>query len=77
MWSWIMIGVGSFLVLSLLIALALGRILGTIGREISALYEMDDWAMLPPTRAARDTKEDHPEEVEAESSPVDRSMPRR
>jgi hypothetical protein len=33
--------------------------------------------MLPPTRAARDTKEDHPEEVEAESSPVDRSMQRR
>ena len=77
MWFWIMIGVGSFLVLSLLISLALGRILGTIGREISALYETDDWAMLPPTRAARDTKEDHPEEVEAESSPVDRSMQRR
>ena len=77
MWFWIMIGVGSFLVLSLLISLALGRILGTIGREISALYEMDDWALLPPTRAAKDTKEDHPEEVEADSSPVDRSMQRR
>jgi hypothetical protein len=77
MWFWIMIGVGSFLVLSLLIGLALARILGTIGREISGLYETDDWAMLPPTRAARDTKEDQPEEVEAESSPVDWSMQHR
>jgi hypothetical protein len=74
MWFWIMIGVGSFLGLSLLIGLAVARILGTIGREISGLYEMDDWAMLPPTRAARDVKEDHPEGVEAESSPVDRSI---
>ena len=77
MWFWIMIGVGSFLVLSLIIGLVLGRILGTIGREISGLYEADDWVMLPPTREARDTKEDHPEEVEAESSPVDRSIQRR
>jgi hypothetical protein len=77
MWFWIMIGVGSFLVLSLLIGLALARILGTIGREISGLYETDDWAMLPPTRAARDAKEDQPEEVEAESSPVERSIQRR
>ena len=77
MWFWIMIGVCSYLGLSLLIGLVLGRILGTIGREISELYETDDWAMLPATREARDTKEDHPEEVEAESSPVDRSMQRR
>jgi hypothetical protein len=77
MWFWIMIGVGSFLGLSLLIGLALARILGTIGREIGALYEADDWAMLPPTRAARDVKEDHPEEVEAESPPVHRSTQRR
>jgi hypothetical protein len=33
--------------------------------------------MLPPTRAARDAKEDQPEEVEAESSPVERSIQRR
>jgi hypothetical protein len=77
MWFWIMIGVGSFLGLSLLIGLALARILGTIGRQIGGLYETDDWAMLPPTRAARDVKEDHPEEVEAKSSGVDRLMQRR
>jgi hypothetical protein len=72
-----MVGVGSFLGLSLLIGLALARILGTIGREITGLYETDDWAMLPPTRASRDAKEDHPEEVETESSPLERTMQRR
>ena len=77
MWFWIMIGVGSFLGLSLMIGLVLGRILGTIGREISGLYETDDWAMLPPTRAVRDAKENEPEEVEAESLSVDRSIQRR
>jgi hypothetical protein len=76
MWFWIMIGVGSFLGLSLLIGLALARILGTIGREIGGLYETEDWAMLPPTRPAKDVKEDHPEELEAESSRVGRSIQR-
>ena len=67
MWFWIMIGVGSFLGLSLLIGLALARILGTIGRQIGELYETDDWAMLPPTRASKGVVEEHPEEVEAKS----------
>ena len=48
MWVWIMIGVGSFLGLSLLMGFALARILGTIGRQIGGLYETEDWAMLPP-----------------------------
>jgi hypothetical protein len=74
MWVWIMIGVGSFLGLSLLIGLALARILGTIGREIGGLYETEDWAMLPPTRAAKGVEEDHPEEVEAGSSLARRSI---
>jgi hypothetical protein len=74
--TWIMIGVGSFLGLSLLIGLALARILGTIGREIGELYETEDWAMLPPTRAAKGVKEDHPEQVEAESSRVGRTTQR-
>jgi hypothetical protein len=77
MWFWIMIGVGSFLALSLVIGLALARILGTIGRQISGLYETDGWAMLPPTRASKDAEEEQPEEVEAKSSGVDRLMQRR
>jgi hypothetical protein len=68
-WVWIVVGLGSFLVLSLLVGLALARILGTIGRRISELYETGDWA-LPPTRASKDVSEKQTEEDEAKSSQV-------
>jgi hypothetical protein len=74
MWVWIMTGVGSFLGLSLLVGFALARILGTIGRQIGGLYQTEDWTMLPPTRAAKDVEEEHPEEAGAKSWGVDRSM---
>jgi hypothetical protein len=77
MWVWIMIGVGSFLGLSLLMAFALARILGTIGRQVGEMFETEEWTMLPPTRAAKDVEEERPEEAEAKSSGVDRSMQRR
>jgi hypothetical protein len=48
-----LIGVGSFLCLSLLVALALALVLGTIGRQISELYvEIEDWSTMPITRDA-------------------------
>jgi hypothetical protein len=72
MWVWIVIGVGSFLGLSLLVGFGLAAILGTIGRQISELHQTDDWTMLPPTRASHEVSERHPDEVEAKSSPVDR-----
>jgi hypothetical protein len=75
MWVWIVIGVGSFLGLSLLVGLGLAAILGTIGRQISELYEADDWAMLPPTRDSIEPKEEQPRE-QVKSSPVDRVMQR-
>ncbi len=75
MWIWIVIGVGSFLGLSLLLGLGLAAILGTIGRQISELHETDDWAMLPPTRASIEPKEQPPRE-QAKSSPVGRLMQR-
>ena len=46
------IGVGSFIVLSLLVGLALASILGAIARETSELYEDDVWSTLPPRRGA-------------------------
>jgi hypothetical protein len=70
MWIWIVIGIGSFVGLSLLIGFAFAQILGTIGREISELYETETWAALPPTRAASGKDQD-PAEVEAKSSRVD------
>jgi hypothetical protein len=75
MWVWIVIGVGSFLGLSLLVGLGLAAILGSIGRQISELHETDDWAMLPPTRASIEAKEQQPQE-RAKPSPVDRLMQR-
>ena len=62
MWVWIVIGVGSFLGLSLLVGFALAAILGTIGREISELHQTDDWAMLPPTHTSKEVEEQQPQE---------------
>jgi hypothetical protein len=59
---WIVIGVGSVLGLSLLVGVGLSAVLGTIGRQISELHETDDWAMLPPTRASMEPKEQQPRE---------------
>ena len=73
MWVWIVIGVGSFLGLSLLVGLGLAAILGTIGRQVSELHQTDDWAMFPPTRASIEPNEQQPQE-QAKSSPVDRLM---
>ncbi len=64
MWVWIAIALGSFVVLSLIVGFAVARILGTIGRGISEFYETEDWATLPPTRAAKEVREEAPEEVE-------------
>ena len=71
MWIWIVIGLGSFVGLSLLIGFAFARILGTIGREIGELYETETWAALPPTRSAKSGKEQDPAEGDAKSSRVD------
>jgi hypothetical protein len=76
MWVWIMIGVGSFLGLSLLVAFALARVLGTIGRQVGELFEAEDWTMLPPTRA-RKTLRRSVRRRPRKSTGVDRSMQRR
>ena len=65
MWVWIVIGVGSFLGLSLLVGFALAAILGTIGREISELHQTDDWAMLPPTHTTKEVEEQQQEQAKS------------
>jgi phosphate/sulfate permease len=71
MWNWIAIGVGGFLVLSAAVGLAIARILGTIAEKISELQETDDWAMLPPARAAHDqpAAETESKQMRAASAP--------
>ncbi len=64
MWVWIAIAFGSFVGPSVIVGFAVARILGTIGRGISEFYETEDWATLPPTRAAKEVREKPPEEVE-------------
>jgi hypothetical protein len=68
---WIVIGLGPLLALLLLVGLALARILGTIGRRISELYEGDEWA-LPPTRLSKDVEEQQAEEDETKPSQENR-----
>lgn len=57
MWLWVAIGVGSFLAAAVVVGVAVARILGTIASKISDLQEMDDWAMLPPSRAGGESTE--------------------
>jgi len=70
LWVWIAVGVGSFLVLGLSAALAVGAVLGRIGRRVTELHETEEWMMAPPSRAAADTTEPQPEEAEATSGRV-------
>jgi hypothetical protein len=67
MWVWIVIGVGSFLGLSLVVGFAVAVILGTIGRQISEMQQTDDWAMLPPTRASKEEDEEQTQEQDQAS----------
>jgi hypothetical protein len=70
MWGWIAIGVGSFVGLSVLVGLALARILGTIGRQVADMYETEDWAMVPPNRAAQAAEEREPQQDAAKQRRV-------
>jgi len=63
MWAWVLIGVGSFLGLSLLVGFSFALVLGTIGRHISELYEADDWSAMP---IARDFDQQPPSPADAE-----------
>ena len=52
MWTWIAIGVGVFFVLGTAVALGVAGTLGLIARDVSALYDADDWAEMPLSREA-------------------------
>ena len=52
--TWIPLGLGSLLLLSLLVGLAVGAILGCITRSVEAVAETEEWAVLPLTRGTFD-----------------------
>ena len=54
MWVWIAIGLGSSLGLSIVFGVGIAWALSAIGREISRVYELEDWGVLPPTRSPKD-----------------------
>ncbi|MBA3735806.1 MAG: hypothetical protein H0W90_11535 [Actinobacteria bacterium] len=60
---WVTVGLVAFLALPLLVSLVVARILGTIGRQVSELYEMEAWSSTPPTRALEDAGDEQPQEV--------------
>jgi len=49
-WMWIGAGVAGVLVLSLLIGVAVAKILGLIGQEIADVLETESWTSAPLTR---------------------------
>jgi len=53
MWAWVTIGAGSVLALSVLVAMTVAAILGSISRDVSQLLKAELWAVAPPTRAKR------------------------
>jgi hypothetical protein len=70
LWLWIVIGLGLWFALSVLLGFALARVLGAIGREVSGLYEPEEWAVRPPTRSSGDVAEQREamEQAKSESS---------
>jgi hypothetical protein len=60
MWVWIAIGVGCFLVLSLLAAFALTLILEAIARRMTEPYESEVWSTLPPARMSENVTQARP-----------------
>jgi len=50
LWMWIGAGLAGMLALSLLIGVAIARILGMIGEEIAELVEAEPWTSAPLTR---------------------------
>ena len=55
-WTWIPIGIGSSLVVSLVVALCVARVLGTVSHAATELYETEMWALMPPSRTVRDAE---------------------
>jgi hypothetical protein len=57
-WAWVGIGFGAFLLMSVIIGIAVARILEHIAGEASALLEHKSWLSAPLTRAVH-SHEDH------------------
>ena len=50
-WEWVAIGIGAFSSLTLVVGLAVARILGSISRDVTDLLETEMWSAAPISRA--------------------------
>jgi hypothetical protein len=53
-WAWLAIGVTALIGVPLVVALAVGRVLGQISKEVTELLETEEWSGAPLTRALED-----------------------
>jgi hypothetical protein len=49
-WIWVAVGIGAFLALGLLTAIAVAAVLGRIAEDISSLLEHEEWTTAPMTQ---------------------------
>jgi len=62
-WLWVIVGLASFLALSIAAGFGLAAVLGSISREVSELLESEPWASAPLMRADEPEKEVSAEHV--------------
>ena len=71
-WAWLAIGIGAFMGVTLVVGLAVARILGNISRDVTDLLETEMWSAAPLSRAL-----DAPPEVPSTASAGGRESLRR
>lgn len=67
-WSWVILGVAAFLLLSVVVSAAVAALLGRISQEVSELLEPESWASAQSWASAPLTREVIQEEQEASAS---------
>ena len=50
-WAWFAIGIGAFMGVTVVVGLAIARILGNISRDVTDLLETEMWSAAPLSRA--------------------------
>lgn len=67
-WLWILIAIGLWVCLSVVVAFALARVLGTFERQAPRTHEPEGWATRPPSRSVEDVEERAEGESKAKAS---------
>jgi hypothetical protein len=72
-WVWVVVGLAAFLLLSTVIVIAVARILGRIGHDVTELLDFAAWSSAP---LAREHVEDEPASRETVPSRAQHVAPR-